>query len=182
MKHFDFPRQFRALYDKAVGLYAQGKRGPESFFTKEEQAFLAANGITPQHLYDYAEDHNGYDGEPGFEHALGIELVRRDYFLNAQGGRASSTPLDATKLPAKSDAVRGIAWLPRLLPKARAKLRGELPSSLMYSCGGDRAFFKEHDILPHEFLALVWRHEKDEAAIVDWVARRSSAVARTAVA
>ena len=175
MKHFDFPLRFRAIYDRAVSLYAQGKRGADNFFTPEEKSFLAANGITPQHMYDYAEDHNGYNGEPGFEQALGIELVRRDYFLNSQRGRASTTTLDEGKLPAKADAVRGIAWLPRLLPKARAKLRGELPASLMYCCGGDRKFFKEHDILPAEFLALVWRNENNDDAIVDWVARRSGA-------
>ena len=175
MKHFDFPARFRALYDKAVALYQQGQRGPDTFFTAEEKAWLAANGITPQHVYDYAEDHNNYGGEPGFDHALGIELVRRDYFLNVQGGRASGATLDDARLPAKTDAVRGIAWLPRLLPKARAKLRGELPASLMYGCGGDRKFFKEHDIVPAEFLALLWRHENDEAAVVDWVVKRSAA-------
>lgn len=174
MKHFSFPAQFKALYDKSVSLYVSGKRGADTFFNAEEKAFLAANGITPQHMYDYAEDHNGYDGEPGLEQALGIELVRRDYFLNAQGGRGSTAVLDDAKLPAKDDAVHGIAWLPRLLPKARAKLRGELPASLMYCCGGDRKFFKEHDIVPHEFLNLVWRHEKDDGAIVAWVVRRSS--------
>jgi hypothetical protein len=173
MKHFTFPLQFQALYDKAVALYSGGQRGADSFFNADEQRFLAANGITPQHMYDYAEDHNGYEGEPGLLQALGIELVRRDYFLNAQGGRASTTTLDDSTLPAKADAVRGIAWLPRLLPKARAKLRGELPPSLMFCCGGDRKFFKEHDIVPSEFLSLVWRHEKDDAAIVDWVVRRS---------
>ena len=174
MKHFDFPAHFKALYDKAVSRYASGQRGADTFFTPDEKAFLAANGITPQHMYDYAEDHNGYEGEPGFNQALGIELVRRDYCLNAQNGRASSTVLDDSKLPANTDTVKGIAWLPRLLPKARAKLRGELPASLMYCCGGDRRFFKEHDILPHEFLNLVWRHENNEGAIVDWVARRST--------
>lgn len=175
MKHFAFPQQFRALYEKAVALYAEGKRGADTFFTSEEKDFLKANGITPQHVYDYAEDHNGYEGEPGLYHALGIELVRRDYFLNAQGGRASPTTLDDSTLPAKTDAARGITWLPRLLPKARAKLRGELPPSLMYCCGGDRKFFKEHDILPAEFLSLVWRHGNDDAAIVDWVVNRSGA-------
>lgn len=174
MKHFEFPKKLRAIYDHAVAHYGQGRRGAETFFTAEERAFLAANGITPQHLYDYAEDHHGYEGEPGFEHALTIETVRRDYFLNVQHGRASAQPLDADQLPAKTDAVRGIAWLPRLLPKARAKLRGELPPSLMYCCGGDRKFFKEHNILPAEFLALVWRHEHDDAAIVDWVVRRGA--------
>jgi hypothetical protein len=173
MKHFDFPARFRALYEKAVALYRDGKRGPDAFFTTEDKAFLAANGIAPQHVYDYAEDHNNYGGEPGFDHALGIELVRRDYFLNVQGGRTSGVSLDDTKLPAKTDTVRGIAWLPRLLPKARAKLRGELPPSLMYCCGGDRKFFKEHDIVPAEFLSLLSRHENDDAAVVDWVVRRS---------
>ena len=104
-----------------------------------------------------------------------IELVRRDYFLNVQGGRASTAVIDEAALPAKADAVRGIAWLPRLLPKARAKLRGELPASLMYCCGGDRRFFREHNILPAEFLALTWRHGNDPDAVIDWVVRRRAA-------
>ena len=175
MNHFDFSNRFHAIYNDAVAAFAAGKRGADNLLSAEQRAWLAANGISAQNLYDYAEDHNGYGGEPGFAHALGIELVRRDYFLNAQGGRASTTVLDDTKMPSKTDAVRGIAWLPRLLPKARAKLRGELPPSLMYGCGGDRAFFRQHNILPAEFLALVWRHEKDEAAIVDWVVKRTAA-------
>jgi hypothetical protein len=72
----------------------------------------------------------------------GSSSVRRDYFQNVQGGRASNAVLDDSSLPAKTDAVQGIAWLPRLMPKALAKLRGELPPSLMYCCGGDRRFFK----------------------------------------
>ena len=171
MDHFNFPHEFRKLYEKAVALYGQGRKGPETYFTPEELAFLQANGITAQHLYDYAEDHNNYQGEPGLYHALAIELVRRDYFLNAQGGRPSTTVIEMEKLPAKTDMVRDIAWLPRLLPKARAKLRGELPSTLMFCCGGDRKFFKEHNILPAEFLSVVWRHEKDDDAIVEWVVR-----------
>lgn len=175
MKHYDFPNRFRAIYDQAVTRFASGVRGADAFCTPEEKAFLAANGISAQNLYDYAEDHNGYNGEPGFAHALAIEAIRRDYFLNVQHGRASSAVLDESKMPGKADAARGIAWLPRLLPKTRAKLRGELPPSLMYCCGGDRRFFKEHDILPAEFLALVWRHEKDDAPIIDWVAKRAAA-------
>ena len=34
--------------------------------------------------------------------------------------------------------IDGIAWLPRILVKARLKLRGEMPADLMYGCGGDR--------------------------------------------
>ncbi len=174
MKHYDFPTQFRALFEKAVRQYAAGQRGADSFFTPDEKSFLVANGITAQHLYDYAEDQQGY-GEPGYDNALAIEIVRRDYFLNAQRGHSSPQVLDESKMPAKTDAAKGIEWLPRLIPKAKAKLRGELPASLMYDCGGDRRFFKIHDILPAEFLSLVWRHEQDDAAIVDWVVHRSPA-------
>lgn len=175
MAHYAFAEHFRVLYDHAVALYAKGQRRAETFFNADQQAFLAANGITAQHVYDYAEDHNNYAGEPGFDLALAIELVRRDYFLNAQNGRASAVVLDEANLPPKTDAVRGIEWLPRIIPKAKAKLRGELPASLMYCCGGDRRFFKAHDILPSEFLSLVWRNENNDAAIVDWVVRRSGA-------
>lgn len=174
MAHYDFPLQFHRVYQHAASLYTKGQRGADTYFDAAQRAFLAANGLTAQHLYDYAEDQANY-GEPGFEQALGIELVRRDYFLNVQQGRPSSVVLDETSLPPKTEAVRGIEWLPRIIPKARAKLRGELPPSLMYGCGGDRRFLKAHDILPAEFLSLVWRHEDDDNAVVEWVARRSAA-------
>jgi len=175
MKHYDFADRFRALYEKAVKLYGAGQRDAETFFSGDETAFLAASGLTAQHLYDYAEDHlNG--GEPGYDRALAIEMVRRDYFLNVQGGKASTQVLDVDALPPKDAAVRGISWLPRIIPKTKAKLRGELPPSLMYCCGGDRRFFREHDIHPAEFLSLVWRFENDDDAIIDWVVRRSQRV------
>lgn len=171
MSHYTFSANFRAIYDRAAARFAKGGATAANLLAAADVAFLAANGITPQHLFDYVDDLANY-GEPSFDQAHGIELVRRDYFLNAQDGRPSSVTLDVATMPAKSEAVRGITWLPRLLPKARAKLRGELPPSLMYGCGGDRAFFTQHDILPHEFLALVWRHEDDDVAITDWVAQR----------
>jgi hypothetical protein len=171
MNNYDFAQKFHATYDKAAGLYAGGQRGAESFFSPEEKSWLAGNGLTAQHLYDYAEDQNNY-GEPGYDNALAIEAVRRDYFRNEQGHSASATVLDEGSLPPKDAKLQGIGWLPRLIPKARAKLRGELPASLMYCCGGDRKFFKENDILPSEFLALIWRAGTDEAAIVAWVKRQ----------
>jgi hypothetical protein len=45
----------------------------------------------------------------------------------------------------------------------------------MYCCGGDRRFFKAHNILPAEFLSAVWRHEGDDRAVIEWVKRRSAA-------
>jgi hypothetical protein len=176
MRNYDFAKEFHRLYDAAVGLHAQGRRGAETYFDRKEQAWLAANGLTAQALYDYAEDENGA-GEPGYDQALAIELVRRDYFLNVQGGRPSSTVLSEASLPPKTGAVAGIEWLPRIIPKARAKLRGELPPSLMYCCGGDRRFLKARDILPAEFLTLIWRHEGNDEAVVDWVVRRQATLA-----
>lgn len=172
MKHYDFADQFRALYDKAVKLYAAGNRDKASYFDASETAFLDANGIGVQAMFDYAEDHNNY-GEPGHDRALAIESIRRDYFLNVQKGKASAAVLDEAKMPAKTEAVKGIEWLPRIIPKTKAKLRGELPASLMYSCGGDRRFFKQHDIHPAEFLGVVWRNSDNDAAIIDWVVARS---------
>lgn len=174
MKHYDFADRFRPLYDKAVQLQAAGRTGPDTYFSAEETSFLAANGIGGQALYDYAEDQNN-GGEPGYDRALAIELVRRDYFLNIQDGKPSTRVLDVDTMPAKTDAVNGIEWLPRIIPKTKAKLRGELPASLMYSCGGDRRFFKQHDIHPAEFLSLVWRNLDNDAATIAWVVRRSAA-------
>ena len=174
MSHYDFASFFHSLYDQAVRKYAGGSRGAENFFNPDEQTMLKSNGITSQHLYDYAEDEEGYNGEPGYDRALAIELVRRDYFLNVQLEIPSSVVLDSSSLPEKSASVRGIEWLPRIIPKAWAKLRGELPPSMMYCCGGDRKFLKEHDIFPSEFLSVVWRLGNDADAIVDWVGRRSN--------
>lgn len=172
MKNYDFPTQFKALYDRAVALYAQGQRDVKAYFDKAQIAWIASNGITPQHLYDYAEDENE-GGEPGFGHAVLIESARHNYFLNMQYGKPSGVVLDASKLPAKTDTAKGIEWLPRIIPKAKAKLKGELPASLMYCCGGDRRFFKANDILPSEFLGVIWRNGDNDTATVDWVAARS---------
>ena len=172
MKNYDFPTQFLAIYGQAVALYAKGQRNAETFFDAAQTAWLAANGITAQHIYDYAEDENG-GGEPGFGHALSIEVVRRDFFLNTQKGRPSTAVLDEAAMPSKTDSAKGIEWLPRIIPKAKAKLRGELPRSLMFCCGGDRRFFKANDILPAEFLTVVWRNGDNDAATIDWVVARS---------
>lgn len=172
MNHYTFPDTFRTLYTQAVSTYASGQRGADTFFDADATAWLKSNGLTAQYLYDYAEDENGYNGEPGFDHALSIELVRRDYFLNVQKGVASNTVAAADAWPAKDAALEGITWLPRILAKARAKLRGELPSSFMYGCAGDRKFLKASNILPAELLSVVWRAGDDDQAVLAWVQSR----------
>lgn len=172
--HYTFTAQFREWYDKATERFAAGVRSSAQLFSAAELAALRANGLNPQAFLDYVEDQQNY-GEPGYDNALSIELIRRDYFLNVQKGVASSRVLDETAMPAKTDSVKGVEWLPRLLPKARAKLAGELPDSLMYGCGGDRRFFRTHDILPAEFLSLIWRSQGNDAPVIEWVLERRKA-------
>ena len=144
--HFAFPDTFCKLYDQAVNHYCVGAFSARELFDAEQTAWLNANGIGAQAMFDYAED-DCDGGLPGFGHALAIETIRRDYFLNAQHGVASTVVADPGTWPGKGEAIDGIVWLPRILPKVRAKLRGELPPSMMYCCGGDRNFFRTHDIL-----------------------------------
>ena len=177
MQHYEFSVIFEQRYTQALARYEAGCREASALFDSEALEWIRANGLSAQSFFDYAEDHFKYGGEPGLLLAHAIESIRRDYFLNIQQGRPSARTLEPDTLPAKTDSIEGIAWLPRLLPKALAKLRGELPSSLMYSCAGDRRFFREHNIHPAEFLALVWRHEKDAdpmAAALAFVKSRSS--------
>jgi len=166
MTSVEFATAFRAVYDRASARYARGGAAAANLLNAADVAFLVSQGITAQHVFDYVEDLANY-GAPDFATAHAIELVRRDYFLDEQKGRPSTVVLDPASLPAKTATVHGITWLPRLVPKARAKLRGELPASMMFCCGGDRDFFKKHAITAAEFLALVRAHENDSQPIID---------------
>jgi hypothetical protein len=77
------------------------------------------------------------------------------------------------KLPSKDAEIDGIGWLPRIIPKAEAKLRGEMPPELMYGCGGDRKFFRTNQVDPAAFLRTVWNAKGNQAEIVAWVKKQS---------
>jgi hypothetical protein len=172
VSHYDFAPRFTEAYHCAEEAYRRDPASTLSAIATKSGAWLAANGLTNQALYDYVDDDARY-GEPGIHRALMIESVRRDYFLNVQEARTSATFLDVDAMPPKDAEVDGIAWLPRLITKARAKLRGELPPSLMYGCGGDRAFLQDYDLDPAEFLSAVWRHDAQPAAIAAWIHSRT---------
>lgn len=176
MNHYTYTQTLGKIWEDAVRQYREGKRGPESLFNEDQIAFLASIGLGVMDVYDYAEDHVSSDNnEPDFATFIAVHDIRRAYFLEVQKGNRSEHVIDMDKLPAKDEAVAGIPWLPRILPKARAKLRGEAPRDLMYGCGGDRRFFRENNIHPAEFLRLVWEVGDDDAAIINWVkARRES--------
>ena len=125
-------------------------------------------GYTEQELFDFVEDF-AKAGEPTLETALKIASVRRDYFLTEQKRIPSGHQIAMANLPSKDAEIEGIAWLPRLIPKAEAKLRGEMPPDLMYCCGGDRKFFATHRIDPADFLRKVWKTSGNISEIVSWV-------------
>jgi len=168
MNNYDWADTFRQLYDKAVKEYAAGNRQPAGYFTADETAFLAGMGHTAQELYDFAEDACLYN-EPSFGDALLIASVRRDYFRVIQKGKSSGRTIRMEGLPAKDAAVDGLVWLPRIIAKARAKLRGEMPAELMYGCGGDRKFLKSVGIHPADFLRHVWASNKDDSKVAAFV-------------
>lgn len=172
MHHFNYHTHLKAIWDSAVLKYESGNREPDTYFDAEALADLATIGLNAMDLYDPVEDHlRGH--EIDFSTFLMISDARRDYFLTVQKSIPSEHTLDPATLPAKTLEAHGILWLPRLMPKAIAKLRGELPSCTMYGCGGDRKFFKKNNIHPAEFLRVAWAYQNDESKIIDWVLTRT---------
>ena len=177
MSNYDWPEQFRKAYDAASERYKKGERQPQKLLSKAELEFLASIGCTAQELFDFIDDLARY-GEPLYETTLLTTAVRRDYFLLVQNGVLSRKVISMSSLPAKTDEVDGIAWLPRLIEKARIKLRGEMPPELMYGCGGDRPFLRSMNVELAEFLRLVWLCGDDNAKIVQYVKERSGQLTR----
>lgn len=164
----DWKKTFRTLFNLAVDHYRSGRRGAETYFSPAEIADLASFGYRAQELYDFAEDRVKY-GEPDLDTALEIAAVRRDYFLQVQDGKLTDKRIDVATLAPKDAALDGIVWLPRIIGKAKAKLRGEMPDALMYGCGGDRKFFKDNNVDPVKFLHAVWMADGDEQFLIDFV-------------
>ena len=173
MENYTYHERLKMIWEGAVAKYKQGCREVESYFDEATLSELASIGLNAMDVYDYAEDFVTRS-EPDFETFLMVSEARRDYFLTVQEGKPSGNTLDSSTLPPKTDVVVGIVWLPRIIPKAIAKLRGELPPETMYGCGGDRNFFKENDIHPAEFLRAAWAYENETSKLIDWVVARKS--------
>ena len=170
--HYTFTATLRALWDKSVKLYNEGNKDCETYFNKKELAFLDSIGHTPRELWDFVDDSIRY-GEPDYETFLLLANLRRTYFLDVMHGKKSDVIIDTGDLTPKKEAVRGIEWLPRIIEKARAKLRGEMSDDLMYCCGGDRDFCNKHNLHPADLLSFVMSHFDDDEAIIDYVINRS---------
>lgn len=159
---------FRQVYDHAVIRYRSGARDSTTSFPKEDAIFLASIGCTPHELHDFVEDWCD-GGKPIFETVLRITAIQRDYFLNELKGQSALTKADSSSFPERDAELGGHQWLPRIIAKARAKLRGELPPELMYSCGADRQFLNTTGLKAPGFLEAVRNAGDDDQKILAYV-------------
>jgi hypothetical protein len=167
-------QRFFKLFQSAVEKYRKGHQKADGLVDEKGQTFLASIGYSEQEFFDFAEDF-ARGSEPTLRTAVQIAAVRRDYFLKEQNGSLSQKRISMDDLPPKDAEVAGIGWLPRLLIKAEAKLRGEMPPDLMYGCGGDRKFFKTHHVDAADFLRKVWDAQGNHAEVIAWVQAESKA-------
>ena len=165
--------KFLELFRRCLSTYQSGNQDFMSYYTPDDLGFLSSIGYKPRELFDFIED-LADDGTPSESTALLVAAVRRDYFLVVQQGQASEKEITSDDLPSSDDALSEFSYLPRLLAKAEAKLRGELHPDLMFSCGGARRFLREHgDMDPADFLRHVWAADGDYGQIVALVQQHS---------
>jgi len=169
----DWAMTFQKIYDRAVIRYRSGARNAGTTFPEEDEKFLISIGCTPHELHDFVEDWCD-GGIPTFETVLRITSIQRDYFLNELKSQPTSTKTPASEFPAMDAELGGHQWLPRIIAKARAKLRGELPTQLMYSCGGDRQFLKTTGLKAPAFLTAVRDAGDDDQKILAYVQREGT--------
>ena len=169
----DWKAEFQNVWTRGVAAWKAGRRSPGTMFEPGDVAFLAAHGCSAQELFDFVDDSMGYD-DLDYATALAVTEIRRDYFLNVMGGKPTGRIVQMSELPAKSAQVDGISWLPRLIEKARAKLRGEMNPDLMYGCAGDRPFLRKHNMTLPQFLQLVRENGDDDRATIDAVKSAAS--------
>jgi hypothetical protein len=161
--------RFLDLFDRCLERYQAGDHDWTGYYGAADLALLASIGCRPREFFDFVEDFADA-GEPPPSTALLVAAVRRDYFRFEQRGVSSRRTVVADDLPTFGDAIGGIHYLPRVIAKARAKLRGELDPDIMFCCGGDRKFLRKHGgIHPADFLRHVWRAGDDDWKIVEFV-------------
>ena len=166
---------FLSLFDRCVTAYRSGNLDFETYYSPDDLKLLGEIGYKTREFFDFVEDFCE-DGIPDPSTALLVAAARRDYFLAVQDGKQSDGKLlTRDDIPSFGEELEGFAYLPRIIAKARAKLRGELDPDLMYGCGGDRNFLsKNGDIHPADFLRRVWAAGDEDGEIAAWVAKQAS--------
>ena len=134
--------QFTELFQRCLKEYQSGNSDFNSYYSAEDSSFLKSIGYKPRELFDFVED-LADGGVPSASTALLIAAVRRDYFIVEQNCEHSDKEFNRDDIPSFNEKLSDIAYLPRIIAKARAKLKGELDPDLMFSCGGDRKFLSD---------------------------------------
>ena len=167
--------RFLSLFDRCLSRYRTGDRDWSRYYDAADLALLSSIGYRQREFFDFVEDF-GDGGDPTPSTALLIAAIRREFFLFHQAGVSSRQVLRPENLPTFGDAIGGIHYLPRVLAKARAKLRGELDPDIMFCCGGDRRFLRDHGgIHPADFLRKVLDAAEDDWKVVEYVRHCSGA-------
>ncbi len=166
--------QFLALFERCVATYQSGNHDFGTYYQPEDLKFLESIGCQTREFFDFVEDFCD-EGVPSTSTAMLIAAVRRDYFLTVQKGVLSTNVMATNEIPTFGDELEGISYLPRIIAKGRAKLRGELDPDLMFGCGGDRNFFRKNgDIHPADFLRHLWAVSDDDLKLALWVQEQSA--------
>ena len=129
--HENWRQQFHELFFTGVKRYEAGRHSPESMFETEDTIFLESIGCSALEMFDFCDDYVRW-GDVIYDHVEELQAVRLDHFQNTLNGKPAEHRMNIDEFPTKSAEVEGIAWLPRLITKARAKLAGSLPADLMY--------------------------------------------------
>jgi len=178
MSEYYWNQTFANLFLDCQKRYANNERDFMSFFNKDAMRFLNSIGYKPREFFDYVEDYVDY-GTPDPTTAILIAAVRRDYFLTIQKGIPSTTEMKEADLPPRNAKLGDLPWLPRIIQKARNKLRGENHPDIMFCCGGDRKFLEQLDIHPADFLRIVWAADDDDNKILQYLNRYQSTTPAT---
>lgn len=166
--------QLLELFRRCLTEYKSGNTDFNSYYSKEDLSLLASIGYKPRELFDFIED-LGDEGVPSESTTLLIAAVRRDYFIAVQDRQHSNKEITRDDVPAFNEKLSDIAYLPRIITKARAKLKGELDPDIMFYCGGDRKFLKDHGNIPAaDFLRNVWAAGTDDLKIANYVKNYSA--------
>ena len=132
--NFNYQKELVQIWEKGVKLYKQGNTSPETFPITDELPFLQSIGLNKMDIFDYVEDWI-CEGTQDLATFLLIHDARRDFFIEDQNSVHSTVKLNSETLPGKNEEIKGIVWLPRVITKAKAKLKGELPPETMFCCG-----------------------------------------------
>ncbi|MEJ6568085.1 MAG: hypothetical protein QNL80_04410 [Akkermansiaceae bacterium] len=160
--------QFLDLFRRCLALYQGGNTDYLNYYSSEDLCFLESIGYKLRELFDFVED-LADEGIPSETSALLIAAARRDYFINVQGGQKSDKEITRDEIPSFGEKIGGFAYLPRIIAKGEAKLRGELHPDLMFSCGGDRKFLQENQIHAADFLRHLWSANGDYEKLISFV-------------